>query len=541
MSFRSRFHFLSLLAVAAFFPFSGVAVQAATPDPMDWPNWRGPQQNRVSTEKGLIDKWNPEGGQGSNLLWKKKELAGRSTPIVLRGKLYTIVRDQAATANEREMVVCADAATGDIIWKHPFNVYLSEVPADRVGWSSVVGDPETGRIYAQGVCGYFCCLEGDTGKLVWDHSLHEELGLISTFGGRTHTPVVFEDSVLISAVIVGWGDEPKWGRMALPAHRVMCFDKATGELRWLNGTSISPYDTTWETPTVTPIAGQQEMVFSSGDGGVWALQPRTGKAIWNFPFARAGINVSPLVTPDGKVYTSQGAENLFGSSMGSVVALDGTQKGNLTDKELWRKFEVMANTCSPVIYDGRLYIVDEGAKMYVFDAKSGKQITKQKLGNTARSTPLVADGKLYFCSGNGKWWVLKPTDRGLDTVDQVDLPEGCESSPIVSHGRIYLSTPEYMYCIGSKDAHPEADPLPPAPKEAPITDHKISTVQVVPCDVLLSPGESQKFKARFFNALGQALQSVDASKAQFSVDGPGSIAADGTYRRLATNCINALS
>ena len=49
---------------------------AATPDPMDWPNWRGPQQNRVSTEKGLVEKWDPDGGPGSNLLWKKKAFAG---------------------------------------------------------------------------------------------------------------------------------------------------------------------------------------------------------------------------------------------------------------------------------------------------------------------------------------------------------------------------------------------------------------------------------------------------------------------------------
>ena len=53
-------------------------------------------------------------------------------------------------------------------------------------------------------------------------------------------PVVFEDSVLISAVVVGWGDQPKWDGLARPAHRFMCFDKKTGELRWLNGTSISP-------------------------------------------------------------------------------------------------------------------------------------------------------------------------------------------------------------------------------------------------------------------------------------------------------------
>ena len=141
----------------------------------------------------------------------------------------------------------------------------------------VVGDPETGRIYAQGVCGYFCCLEGDTGKLVWDHSLHEEYGTISTYGGRTNLPFVFEDSA-ISAVLVGWGDRTEVGRFALPAHRFMCFDKATGELRWINGTGISPYDTTFSTPTCLPVGGRQQLIFCSGDGGVWSLQPRTGKA-----------------------------------------------------------------------------------------------------------------------------------------------------------------------------------------------------------------------------------------------------------------------
>ena len=90
---------------------------SAEVDPLDWPNWRGPQQNRVSMEKGLIESWDPKGGEGSNLLWKNDKLAGRSSPIVLRGKLYTIVRDQPETENEGEKVVCADAATGDILWE----------------------------------------------------------------------------------------------------------------------------------------------------------------------------------------------------------------------------------------------------------------------------------------------------------------------------------------------------------------------------------------------------------------------------------------
>ncbi len=529
---KLRVRILALSAALCVMSFA-ISSRSQTADPLDWPNWRGPQQNRVSTERGLIDQWDPDGGEQSNVVWKSAELGGRSTPIVLRGKLYSIARDQPQSPTEGEKVVCADAATGEILWEYRFNVYLSEVPADRVGWSSCVGDPETGRIYAQGVCGYFCCLEGDTGKLVWDRSLHEEFGLISTYGGRTNVPVVFEDNLLISAVVVGWGDEPKWGNLARPAHRFMCFDKATGELRWLNGTGISPYETTYSTPTVLPLGGQAALVFSSGDGGVWALQPRTGKHIWHFPFARWGFNGSPLVAADGRVFAGHGVENTFGNTMGSVVALDGTKSGDLTGSELWRDVgQVMAGNSSPVLFDGRLYVVDDRAKLFVFDAETGKLIARKALGSTMRSTPLVADGKIYLCTGSGQWYVLKPTADGVEIVHRLRLRnEENDASPIVSHGRIYLPTSENLYCLGRPDHKSQADPLPPAPAETPVSGETTpAQVQIVPYDVVLTPGQTRQFEVRFFNSRGQRLLDVLSEKLEFFVDGPGSIDADGTYQ-----------
>src|SRR5687768_11633212 len=79
-------------------------------DPLDWPYWRGPEYNSISRETGLPDTINPEGGTGSNLAWKREDLGGRSTPVVLRGKLYSIMRDQPATPTEGERVICVDAA-----------------------------------------------------------------------------------------------------------------------------------------------------------------------------------------------------------------------------------------------------------------------------------------------------------------------------------------------------------------------------------------------------------------------------------------------
>src|SRR5215210_5871397 len=78
------------------------ATFAADVDPLDWPYWRGPEGNSISRETGLPDTINPRGGAGSNLLWKKEGAAGRGTPIVLRGKMYLLARDNPGTALERE-------------------------------------------------------------------------------------------------------------------------------------------------------------------------------------------------------------------------------------------------------------------------------------------------------------------------------------------------------------------------------------------------------------------------------------------------------
>ncbi len=498
---------------------------ASAADPMDWPNWRGPQQNNTSTETGLVDRWDPRGGEGSNLLWKSEELGGRSTPIVMNGRLYTIARDQTGTPTEGAKVVCVDAATGKKAWEHRYNVYLTDVPDTRVGWAPVSGDPETGRIYALDACGYFCCLEGDTGNVVWERSLHEEFGLLSTFGGRTHSPLVFEDMVIASAVVIGWGDAPEWGFLAKPAHRFLAFDKANGELRWLKGTSVSPTDTTYSTPTLTTLGGQAAMVFGSGDGNIWALQPRTGEPIWHYPFSRRGINVSPLVVGN-TVFASQSEENTVGNTMGSLVALDGTMKGDLTGKALWQNYEVMSGKSSPIMVEDKLLTIDDRAKLFFFDPKTGEQLARKALGTAMRSTPLYADGKIYCCTNSGRWYVLQPTSKGVKVLHKLRLNgESSDGSPIVSHGRIYLPTSKALYCIGEEGAKPRAAALPETLKETPITeDQKPVHVQVVPYDALIAPGETVSYNVRIYNYRGQLLKIIPGNVAELSVQGAGEVA-----------------
>ncbi len=536
--------FLCLTAFLICFASASVSAQSGSHvDPMlensDWPNWRGPQQNRVSTETGLVDRWDPKGGEGSNLLWKNTELGGRSTPIVMQGRLYTIVRDQAGTPTEGAKVVCVDAATGEKIWEHRFNVYLTDVPDTRVGWSSVSGDPATGRVYALSVSGYFCCLEGKTGKVVWERSLHEEFGLLSTYGGRTHSPVVFEQTVIVSAVVIGWGDAAKWGFLAKPAHRFFCFDKSNGKLRWLKGTSISPYDTTYSTPTVTELNGHAAMVFGSGDGVIWALQPRTGEPLWHFSFSRRGINVSPLVVGE-TVYASHSEENVVGNTMGGLVALDGAGHGGLRGKEIkWQQYEVMVGKSSPLMVEGRLWTIDDRAKLRIFDPETGEQIAKKALGTVMRSTPLYADGKVYCCTHNGRWYVLQPTEKGVKVLHKLRLKgEASDGSPIAANGRIYFPTSAALYCIGDpKLVAPNTDLEKPFPgnvlQRGRITHWPPDQALLMPYDSLVAPGQKVRFFVQRYADDGGERRYSLPEKQTWSVEGPGEISQEGVFTAAA--------
>lgn len=510
-------------------------------DPLDWPTWRGPEQNGISRETGLIDHWDKE---GDNVLWKNSALGGRSTPIVMHGKLYTICRHEPGTPREQEKIVCADAATGEVLWENRFNVFLSDVPKERLGWSCCVGDPTTGRIYAMGVCDYFQCLDAETGKTIWSHSLNEEYGFLNTYGGRTNVPVIFEDLVIINAVVIGWGE------MAMPAHRFVAFNKNTGVPVWFNGTRLRPDDTTYSTPALTVFGGQAALVFGSGDGGVWAFQPRTGRPLWSYQLSIRGINVSPLVDGD-TVYISHSEENPPpDTSMGAICAINGIANTDAGAKDInitksgtkWLNREMMAGKSSPILVDGRLYSLDDANLLYVFDAKTGKQIGgKQRLtGTITRASPLYADGKLFVCTTSA-WHVCVPTPKGVKITHRVRFGQGEEihGSPIVSHGRIYLPTTDTLYCLADKDAKTGVDARPDLPKEDELTDKEPAHVQVVPVESLIMPGEKIDYTVRLFNARGQALG--EAKDVTFEVDGGGKIddqgrfTADDEHQQLGVN------
>src|SRR6266571_4299947 len=184
----------------------------------DWPEARGPNRDGLSNETGLPEKW---ALNGENFLWRAP-YGGRSAPIVMGDRIYVQNPSGRGTALQ-ERVMALDASSGKVVWEYKFNVFQSDVPPHRVGWPSPAADPETGNLYALGVGANLVALNRD-GKLLWERSIGEEYAAFTTHGGRTMSPILDGDLVIVSAAISSWGTQ------ANRAHRFIALDKRTGDI-----------------------------------------------------------------------------------------------------------------------------------------------------------------------------------------------------------------------------------------------------------------------------------------------------------------------
>lgn len=492
-------------------------VAAAAEPPRDWSHWRGPTLDGHAHMSNLPTSWSPK---GENLVWRIEDFAARSSPVAMNGRMYAICRAFPETTREGEKTVCFDPKTGELIWENIHNVFLSDVPAERVGWSSPVCDSETDRVYKLSVGCLLQCLDGETGKVVWEHSLLEEQGMLSTYGGRTNFPVIFEDLVIVSGVHTGWAET------ALPAQRVMAYDKRDGRLIWTYSTRPRPEDTTYSTPVFAVLNGQDAMVFGGADGSIYAVQPRTGKLIWEYKASPRGVSTTPLVDENGIVYCGHSEQDWADRTvLGGLFAFDGNVTGEITeDQLLWKIPAFGAGRSAPLKIGDRLYAVDNSGLMLILDAATGKEIAKQKLGRIMFASLLYGDGKIYAAESTGRFYILEPTDKGVKILSQARLNDGSEvfGSPIAFDGRIYLPTNVAMYCIGAAENDSQPTPLPARQVAAPGPDpDQVAHIQIAPAEWMAWAGQKTDFAVLGFNAHGHSLGEVE--DAQIEIKGGGEI------------------
>jgi outer membrane protein assembly factor BamB len=367
------------------------------------------------------------------------------------------------------------------------------------------------------VAGQLICYAPD-GEILWSFFLPEAFGRYSGYGGRTQTPLVEGDLLVISFVNSSWGD------MTPLRHRYFAFDKRSGELVWISTPGGRPYDFNTQSAAVAAtLGGGRLIVAGNADGWVYGLQAETGEKVWGFQLSKRGLNSTVLVHGD-HVFASHSEENVDTVAMGRVVCIDGTGAGDVTKtNEVWRNTEISSGFPSPTYHDGHLYIIDNSGNLLSLDAGTGTVQWVHNLGTVGKGSPVWADGKLYATEVNGRFHILKPGKDGAKSLDVEELEvEGGRyaeiyGSPAIAYGRIFFATEGGLYCLGDGKTPVRRELRSvKAPGHLARGQGDAAWLQVVPADVLVAPGETVRFRLR---ALDDALRPLTMVKGTWSLDG----------------------
>ena len=477
-------------------------------------NWRGPDQNGTAMETGLPEKWELD----KDTLWSH-DIKGMGCPVIAGDKVYSLgyVGDKQKL---REVFSCIDINSGKILWQHFYSDFLSDIIYDRYSIGSPTIDPETGNVFVMTTPGLLLCYTPD-GKEIWRLSLMELYGKMTFPNGRTGSPVVFGDTVVIHGITANWGKEGP------PRSRFYAFDKKDGTLIWSSTPGTGPKDSSFCTPVIAKSNGRYVMYAGTGCGNLVSFDAATGMPIWRYPMCVGGVNSSVLMYKD-MVIAIHGKENLDSSVKGRMIAVripkdakPGMEPVELDKSaEVWRQ-KISMFTSSPVLVKDRIYQVDDTGNLHCLNADTGAILWSKKLGSAQiHASPLYADGKLYIpilsdstdeTSTSGLFYILKPSDQGCEVLSKVRIDGKCLGAPAVYGGRVLVHTTSKLYCFGSKVGKA---PNPYLSEELS-TDNmapagsKVAARIMLPSEVLLKPGEKASFKCRELDAQGRLIRIGD--------------------------------
>jgi outer membrane protein assembly factor BamB len=410
-------------------PLFGLVLLPAGVWAENWPQWRGPDGDGISTENKLPAEWDA----GKNVAWKLP-LPGMSgaTPVVWNDRIFLTSEDGS------DVVLLCVSTEGKQLWKSKLASGRARFRNDEGNQASPSPSTDGRHVYAFAGTGDLACFDLD-GREVWRFNTQDRYGKFRVFHGLHVTPLLHGDRLYLSLLHSGgW-----W---------VLAFDKATGKEVWKvrrESDARSENEHSYASPVLWR-GGKDAYLVVHGCDYTTAHRLEDGSEIWRLgdlnpkksyhPTLR--FVASPVAVPDLVVVpTAKG---------GPVVAVKPDAKGSVTAGspfEQWRLPRGTPDVSSPLVHSGLVYLCRETGVLVVLDAKTGQEKSQQRLHAARyRASPLYADGKVYCTARDGTITVLKAGAKP-EVLAVNKLPDQLAASPVVSGGRLYLRGFEALYAI----------------------------------------------------------------------------------------------
>ena len=426
---------LSIFACLAFSLVASASAAETAVDSASWPQWRGPDRTGKSSETGLLQDWT---AAKPKLLWMAEGFGqGFSSIAIAGGRLYT-----TGNQSDGQCVVCANAATGKIIWSKPITAVLPEHAREGARCTPSI---DGNRVYAIASSGLIACLSAETGDVLWSKDFDKEWkGVMMSRWGFSESPLVDGDWVLCTP--------------GGPDAMVVALNKLTGETVWKS--TVPKFgnrgdDGAGYSSIVVSNAGGVKQYVQLIDRGVIGVRASDGKFLWGYSdVANGTANVATPIVSGDYVFCSTGYRT--GSALLQLTkAGDGIKA---EEKYFLDGNELQSHHGGMILKDGYIYRGqghNEGFPICV-EMQSGKIAWGGKERGVGKGSAAVAyaDGNLIFRYQSGELALIEASPSGYNLkgtfTPQFVSRQPCWSHPVIAGGRMYLRDQEKLMCYDVK-------------------------------------------------------------------------------------------
>ena len=410
----------------------------------NWPQWRGPNNDGISTENGLPSTWS----KTANVVWRTA-LPGRAgaTPCVWGDRIYL-------TSNEGDDLVLLCIATTDGAMKWKRTVCSGNQDARSGEGNSASPSPSTDgkHVWVFFGTGILACYTVD-GTEVWRLDANERFGKIDIQFGMTSTPVLDGDFLYLQLIHgpMKLDDQTRTGK-------VIKLDKKTGATIWeIDRITDAQFECkhSYASPVLYRDSTREFLVAHGADCTTGhALDD--GRELWRFGGLNGPTAINPK--PHDKTFRFVASPGIAPGTIiiptckgGPTVALRVSDElvGDCSDKAAVVRWvnPLTPDVSTPVIADGLVYLLHKDGKLQCVDLESGEDLYVQRTHTGQhRTSPLLANGRLSFGSNDG-WVSVVKVGRDFELLDSIDIGEAITASLVVANGTIYLRSYDALYAI----------------------------------------------------------------------------------------------
>ena len=387
----------------------------------DWPGWRGPSSDGIAPKSARP----PARLDETELAWKAAIPGrGHSSPTIVGQRVVLTTADEQA---QTQSVICLARKDGTLLWQ-------TELFEDSFGHTNKKGSQASASVASDGHRFFICFFAHGSvwttaldlaGKKLWE----KEISRFTSHQGFGASPTIYGNNVIVAA------DNKGSGKGCLVA-----LERSTGKVVWSQDRPVKP---NYTSPIILKVSGRDQLLLAGCDQ-LAAYDPATGRQLW-VADATTTECVGTAVVAEGLVFASGG----YPKHETAAVRADGS------GEVVWRN-SVRVYVPSLLAFDKHIYTVTDDGVAYCWDAASGTERWKGRLGGGFTASPILAAGTIYFANENGEVILVEASAEKLVKTGSFQVGDEIMATPAFSGKQVFIRSTthsdkrqEYVYCFGS--------------------------------------------------------------------------------------------